>query len=233
MEQLSTIQKIVVIAPPFVLAVILHEVTHGWIAEKLGDPTARNAGRLTLNPLRHIDLYWTIIMPLLLYFTTGFVIGGAKPVPINPYNFKNPRRDMAISSLAGPGVNLLMAVLFAFLLRVVLPVLESIVPAAIWEPAALPAALMLGSGVVISVALAVFNMIPIPPLDGSRIVYWLLPDKQAAAYYRLEPFGFFILIALLTLGILGTLIWPIILSILYFLLGQDLLVFLANYLLKG
>ena len=233
MEKLSTIQKIVVIAPPFVLAVILHEVTHGWIAEKLGDPTARNAGRLTLNPLRHIDPYWTIIMPLLLYFTTGFIIGGAKPVPINPYNFKNPRRDMAISSLAGPGVNLLMAVLFAFVLRVVLPVLKSIVPAAIWEPVALPAALMLGSGVVISVALAVFNMIPIPPLDGSRIVYWLLPDKQAAAYYRLEPFGFFILIALLALGILGTLIWPIILSILYFLLGQDLLVFLANYLLKG
>jgi Zn-dependent protease len=233
MEQLSTIQKIVVIAPPFVLAVILHEVTHGWIAEKLGDPTARNAGRLTLNPLRHIDLYWTIIMPLLLYFTAGFIIGGAKPVPINPYNFKNPRRDMAISSLAGPGVNLLMAVLFAFVLRVVLPVLESIVPAAIWEPATLPVTLMLGSGVVISVALAVFNMIPIPPLDGSRIVYWLLPDKQAAAYYRLEPFGFFILIALLSLGILGTLIWPVILSILYFLLGEDLLVFLANYLLKG
>lgn len=233
MEELSTIQKIVVIAPPFVLAVILHEVTHGWIAEKLGDPTARNAGRLTLNPLRHIDLYWTIIMPLLLYFTVGFVVGGAKPVPINPYNFKNPRRDMAISSLAGPGVNLLTAVLFAFVLRVVVPVLESMVPAAIWEPAALPAALMLGSGVVISVALAVFNMIPIPPLDGSRIVYWLLPDKQAAAYYRLEPFGFFILIALLSLGILGTLIWPVILSILYFLLGQDLLVFLANYLLKG
>jgi Zn-dependent protease len=233
MEELSTIQKIVVIAPPFVLAVILHEVTHGWIAEKLGDPTARNAGRLTLNHLRHIDLYWTIIMPLLLYFTTGFVVGGAKPVPINPYNFKNPRRDMAISSLAGPGVNLLTAVLFAFVLRVVLPVLESMVPAAIWGPAALPAALMLGSGVFISVALAVFNMIPIPPLDGSRIVYWLLPDKQAAAYYRLEPFGFFILIALLSLGILGTLIWPVILSILYFLLGQDLLVFLANYLLKG
>ena len=96
MEELSTIQKIVVIAPPFVLAVILHEVTHGWIAEKLGDPTARNAGRLTLNPIRHIDLYWTIIMPLLLYFTIGFVVGGAKPVPINPYNFKNPKRDMAL-----------------------------------------------------------------------------------------------------------------------------------------
>lgn len=233
MEELSTIQKIVVIAPPFVLAVILHEVTHGWIAEKLGDPTARNAGRLTLNPIRHIDLYWTIIMPLLLYFTIGFVVGGAKPVPINPYNFKNPKRDMALSSLAGPGVNLLLGVAFAFLLRSILPILKEIVPDAVWEPAALPVALMLGTGVVINVALAVFNMIPIPPLDGSRIVYWLLPDKQAAAYYRLEPYGILILMALLALRILGTIVWPIIVSILYFLLGEDLLVFLANYLLKG
>ncbi|MEK6697801.1 MAG: site-2 protease family protein [Nitrospirota bacterium] len=232
MEELSTIQKIVVIAPPFVLAVILHEVTHGWIAEKLGDPTARNAGRLTLNPIRHIDLYWTIIMPLLLYFTIGFVVGGAKPVPINPYNFKNPKRDMALSSLAGPGVNLLLGVAFAFLLRSILPILKEIVPDAVWEPAALPVALMLGTGVVINVALAVFNMIPIPPLDGSRIVYWLLPDKQAAAYYRLEPYGILILMALLALRILGTIVWPIIVSILYFLLGEDLLVFLANYLLK-
>lgn len=233
MEKLNTIQTIAVIVPPFVFSVILHEVVHGWTAEKLGDPTARNAGRLTLNPIPHIDLVWTIIMPMLLYFTTGFVVGGAKPVPINPYNFKNPKRDMALSSMAGPGVNMLMAISFAFLLRIILPVMERFVPAAIWEPTALPVALMLGAGAVINVILAIFNMIPIPPLDGSRIVYWLLPDKQAAVYYRLEPFGIFILIALLSFRILGTIIWPIIVFILYVLLGQDILVFLANYFLKG
>jgi Zn-dependent protease len=233
MEKLNTIQTIAVIVPPFVFSVILHEVVHGWVAEKLGDPTARNAGRLTLNPIPHIDLVWTIIMPMLLYFTTGFVVGGAKPVPINPYNFKNPKRDMALSSMAGPGANMLMAISFAFLLRVILPVMERFIPAAIWEPIALPVALMLGAGAVINVILAIFNMIPIPPLDGSRIVYWLLPDKQAAVYYRLEPFGIFILIALLSFRILGTIIWPIIVFILYVLLGQDILVFLANYFLKG
>ena len=233
MEKLNTIQTIAVIVPPFVFSVIIHEVVHGWIAEKLGDPTARNAGRLTLNPIPHIDLVWTIIMPMLLYFTTGFVVGGAKPVPINPYNFKNPKRDMALSSMAGPGVNMLMAISFAFLLRVILPVMERVVPTAIWEPTALPVALMLGAGAVVNVILAIFNMIPIPPLDGSRIVYWLLPDKQAAVYYRLEPFGIFILIALLSFRILGTIIWPIIVFILYVLLGQDILVFLANYFLKG
>ncbi len=235
MEELTTIQKIVVIAPPFVLAVILHEVSHGWIAEKLGDPTARNAGRLTLNPLPHIDLFQTIIMPLLLFFATNgrFVVGGAKPVPINPYNFKKPKRDMALSSLAGPGMNILMAIMFTVLLRIVLPVLQGVAPKAIWETSALPVALMFGSGVIINVALAVLNMIPIPPLDGSRIMYWLLPDKQAAIYYRLEPYGLFILVALLAFGILGTIIWPIIIFILYFLLGQDILVFLISYLFKG
>lgn len=233
MEKLNTIQTIAIIAPPFIFSVILHEVTHGWIADKLGDPTARNAGRLTLNPISHIDLVWTIIMPLLLYISMGFVVGGAKPVPINPSNFKNPKRDMALSSVAGPGVNLLMAILFAFLLRVILPISEKIVPASLWEPSALPIALMLGAGVVINVALAVFNMIPIPPLDGSRILYWLLPDKQAALYYRLERFGIVIIIALISFRILGTIIWPIIVYTLYFLLGQDILVFLARYFLKA
>lgn len=232
MEKLTAIQTLIVIVPPFVLAVILHEITHGWIAEKLGDPTARNAGRLTLNPIPHIDLFWTILMPALLYISVGFIVGGAKPVPINPLNFKNPKRDMALSSLAGPGVNLLMAVLFAFLLRAILPLLETITPAALWDLTALPVTLMLGAGVVINVALAVFNMIPIPPLDGSRIVFWLLPDKLAVYFYQLERFGFIILILLLSFRILGAVIWPIILYILYFLLGQDMLVFLANSLLK-
>ena len=177
----------------------------------------------------------TIVMPLVLYFATAgqFVIGSAKPVPINPYNFKNPKKDMALSSLAGPGVNLLMAISFAFLLRVVLPILQRSTPTALWEPMALPVALMLGSGVFINVALAVLNMIPIPPLDGSRILYWLLPDKLAAAYYRLEPFGILIIIALLAFRILGAVILQIIIYLCYFLLGNDILIFIFGYLFKG
>jgi len=235
MSELNTIQKIVVIAPPFILSVILHEVAHGWIAEKLGDPTARNAGRLTLNPIPHIDLYWTIILPVLLYVSTGgrFVLGGAKPVPINPYNFKNPRRDMALSSLAGPSANLVIAISCAIILRVLLPIMDSILPQNIWEPMSLPVTLMFGYGAFISIALAVFNILPIPPLDGSRIAYWLLPDKIAAVYYRLESFGIFIVFALFAFGLLGAIIWPIIIYILYFLLGNDILTFIIGYFLKG
>jgi Zn-dependent protease len=234
MEHLSIIQKILIFAPPFALAIILHEVSHGWIAEKLGDPTARNAGRLTLNPLPHIDLFGSIIMPIMLYIATAgkFVLGSAKPVPINPYNFKNPKRDMALSSLAGPGVNLLMAVSFAFLLRVVLPLVGQVVPASVWEATALPVALMLGSGVFINVALAILNLIPIPPLDGSRIVYWLLPDKLAAMYYRLERFGIFIIVALLVFHVLDAIIWPILVTTLYLLLGKDILLFLLGNLFQ-
>lgn len=235
MDKLNTIQKIIVIAPPFVLSVVLHEVAHGWIANKLGDHTARDAGRLTLNPIRHIDLYWTIILPLLLYFTTSgrFVLGGAKPVPINPYNFKNPRKGMALSSLAGPGANLLIAIFCALVLRVAFPILEGILPANIWELMALPIKLMCVYGAFISVALAVFNMLPIPPLDGSRIAYWLLPDKLAAMYYRIESFGILIVFALFAFGLLGTVIWPIIIYVLYFLLGNDILIFMASYFFKG
>jgi len=215
---------IAVTALPLVFAIVFHEVAHGWVANKLGDPTARNMGRLTLNPLRHIDPFGTVIMPLLLLLLTDgrFVFGYAKPVPINPYNFKDPKKGMALSSLAGPGVNILMAVSCAFLLRMVMPALEGPIPKPAWDWFAVPVALMLGYGVIVNVVLAVLNMIPVPPLDGSRIVYWLLPDRQAAAYYRLERFGMLILLALLGTGIIARVITPIIRPILFFLLGENI-----------
>jgi Zn-dependent protease len=225
MDELTTVQKIIVMAPPLIFAIVLHEVAHGWVADKLGDHTARDMGRLTLNPISHIDLFGTIVMPLLLFVLTNgkMVFGYAKPVPINPYNFRNPKKGMALSSLAGPGVNMIMAVSFAFLLRVGMPVLEGALSKQAVQWFALPLSLMMGYGVVINVVLAVLNMIPIPPLDGSRVVYWLMPDKQAAAYYRLEPYGTLILMLLIALGVLGRIMTPVIRPILTLLLGGDIM----------
>ncbi|MDA8424087.1 MAG: site-2 protease family protein [Nitrospiraceae bacterium] len=225
MDELTTIQKIVVLAPPLIFAIVLHEVAHGWVANKLGDHTARDMGRLTLNPIPHIDLFGTIIMPLLLFFLTSgrMVFGYAKPVPINPYNFKDPKKGMALSSLAGPGINIVMAICFSFLLRIVMPALESSLPKQSWDLFGMPLALMFGYGVVINVVLAVLNMIPIPPLDGSRVVYWLLPDRQAALYYRLEPYGMLLLMLLIGFGVLGRIMTPIIRPLLMLLLGGDIM----------
>jgi Zn-dependent protease len=225
MEELNIIQKIVVMALPLVFAIVLHEVAHGWVANKLGDHTARDMGRLTLNPISHIDLFGTIIMPLMLFVLTNgkMLFGYAKPVPINPYNFRDPKKGMALSSLAGPGINMVLAISFAFLLRVVMPAIEGFTPKPAWEWFSLPISLMFGYGVIINVVLGVLNLIPVPPLDGSRVVYWILPDKQAAAYYRLEPYGMVILMLLIMFGVLGRIISPIIRPILSLLLGGDIL----------
>ena len=222
MEELSTIQKIAVMAMPLIFAIVFHEVAHGWVANRLGDPTARDLGRLTLNPIPHIDLIGTIIMPLMLFMLTDgrMLFGYAKPVPINPHNFKDPKKGMALSSLAGPGVNIVMAVICSILLRVVMAGLEGKMPETVWSWFATPVTLMLGYGIIINVVLAVLNMIPIPPLDGSRVVYWLLPDRQAAMYYRLEPYGTFILMALIMLGVLGKIMTPLIRPLLGLLLGD-------------
>ena len=196
-------------------------MAHGWVANKLGDHTARDMGRLTLNPLSHIDLFGTVLMPILLFWATNgrMVFGYAKPVPINPYNFKNPKKGMALSSLAGPGINLVMAISFAVILRLVLPAISLVSSRDAWNWFAPPLVLMCQSGVIINVVLGVLNMIPIPPLDGSRVVYWLLPDKQAALYYQLERYGFVILMLLLAFNIIGKIIGPLIDPLLSILLG--------------
>lgn len=186
-------------ALPVLIAITFHELSHGVIANKLGDPTAKMMGRLTINPIAHIDLFGTIIMPLLLLiFTNGqFVFGYAKPVPINPMNFKNPRRDMAISAAGGPVTNILLAAVSMLLLKfAVFPFLSFAsegVAASVLEPAAM----MLKSSIIINVVLASFNLIPIPPLDGGRVAVGFLPQKQAILFSKIEPFGFIIVIILI------------------------------------
>lgn len=188
MDNLTLFQRILVWILPVVLAITVHEVAHGWVAKKYGDNTAFMLGRLTLNPIKHIDLVGTIIIPGLLLITgTSFIFGWAKPVPVDPRYFKNPRADMAMVALAGPVSNLLMAIGWALVMRAGYTIGSS-------------AELMIYTGfagIQINLVLAILNILPIPPLDGSRIMSWLLPDKLAWKYNQLERYGFIILLILL------------------------------------
>ena len=179
-----------------IIAMTIHEFSHGWTAYKLGDSTAKYSGRLTLNPLAHIDPFGTIILPLFLFLSTGFAIGWAKPVPINYWALRNPKRDIIWVGLSGPLSN----IIFAFLLGV----LWRIIPLAQFP------ALLLQKLIYINLLLGVFNLIPIPPLDGSRIAMGLLPTDMAAAYSRIEPYGFIIVAALTWIGLFDVVIWPIV-----------------------
>jgi Zn-dependent protease len=196
-------------ALPLLFAMVLHEYAHGWVAHKCGDPTAKMQGRLTMNPLAHIDPFGTIIMPLLCLLLPGsFLFGWAKPVPIDPRNMTRPRRDMALVAAAGPGMNLILAVASAILLAVLLSIDPALTSQAAGgathegEPSSatmflLPLAVMALYSVLINVFLAIFNLIPIPPLDGGRIMVSLLPPQPALALARLEPYGMMILVGLL------------------------------------
>ena len=189
--------EFVVLAPPFLLALTVHELAHGYAALKLGDPTASRAGRLTWNPLKHLDP-----MGVLCFFLLK--IGWAKPVPVNASYFKNPRQDMLVVSLAGPGANVLLGVASAVLVKIVL-FLD-------WLPVFFlqPLLQMLAASIWINIMLAVFNFLPIPPLDGSKILMGLLPARLASSFARLENFGFIILLILFYTGILSSIIMPII-----------------------
>ena len=199
MDELSLIQRIVVWVLPVVFAITVHEVAHGWVAKKYGDNTASMLGRLTLNPVKHIDILGTIIIPgLLLLSFTGFIFGWAKPVPVDPRNFKNPKTDMAIVALAGPVANFLMAIAWALITRLGVIIDLDVI--------SLPMIYMGIAGISINLVLGLINLIPIPPLDGSRIVTGLLPNKLAYQYNRFERFGFIFLLILLWSGGLGYLL---------------------------
>ena len=204
------IQKIAIIAVPLLLAVILHEVAHGWVAEKLGDPTARLMGRITLNPIPHIDVWWTILLPLTLILSgSRFIFGGAKPVRVNPLNFRNPRRDMMWVALSGPATNVILAIVVAIVFHVLRHVAED-VQSRFFITLLMPILYMLHVAIVINVVLAVFNMIPVPPLDGSKVIMGILPYELSATIARIAPYGIFILLILIFTGILHRIINPLI-----------------------
>jgi Zn-dependent protease len=194
-------------ALPVVLAIVLHEVAHGWVADRLGDDTARWMGRLTLNPVKHIDPIGTVLIPLaLVVMQSPIIFGYAKPVPINFSKLRNPKRDMVWVALAGPVTNILLALVSTLILA-----------AAARLPAELawlaePVALMASASILINLVLCIFNLLPLPPLDGGRVAVGLLPGPAAYQLSRLEPYGFLIIVGLLLLGVLQNIIGPAILG---------------------
>jgi len=192
------IQTLLIYAIPVLFAITVHEAAHGWVASLLGDHSARMMGRVTLNPIKHVDLVGTIIVPAFLYFTAGFIFGWAKPVPVNFRALRSPKKDMLWVAIAGPMSNFIMATLWLIVIFVAINTGSQFL------------ADMAQVGIQINLLLAVLNLLPLPPLDGGRVVSSLLPPKFAYQYDQLEPYGLFILLGLLFLGIFQTVILPIV-----------------------
>ncbi len=200
--ELNIVQQVAVYALPVVFAITLHEAAHGYVAKHFGDTTAYMLGRVSLNPLRHIDPIGTVLIPLLTMFLGGILFGWAKPVPVNFNYLRNPKKDMLWVALAGPGANLLMALGWAVVMK-----LANMMPDSAFS---LPMALMGMAGININVVLMVLNLLPLPPLDGGRIAVSLLPNRLAYTYAKLEPYGMILLVVLLFSGVLGAIIGPLI-----------------------
>jgi Zn-dependent protease len=204
MDLSGIIETIALYAIPMIFAITLHEAAHGYVAKYFGDYTAYQAGRISLNPINHIDPIGTILIPVGLVFMTAgqFVFGWAKPVPVNFGNLRDPKRDMLWVAAAGPGANLLMALFWALALKVIL-----LAPANYFS---YPLQQMAKGGVVLNLGLMVLNLIPIPPLDGGRIAVSLLPNRLAYRFAMIEPYGLFIIVLLLATQVLGAVIFPLV-----------------------
>jgi Zn-dependent protease len=204
MSELPILYQIAIWSIPVLFAVTLHEVGHGWAANKLGDSTAKDMGRLTVNPLKHIDPVGTVVVPLITFFLGGFIFGWAKPVPVNWGKLRNTKRDIALVALAGPAANLIMIVFWLVIAKLFYGSAEQ------GNFVANLFTLMAWAGIVINSLLMILNLFPLPPLDGSRVVFSLLPTQLAYRYSKIEPYGLIILVVLLVSGVLFRIIGPII-----------------------
>lgn len=204
MPEISLVQKIIIFAIPIIFAITVHEVAHGWVASKLGDQTARLMGRLTLNPLKHMDPVGTVLLPLIMIMTMGIAFGWAKPVPVDWRNLRQPKRDMALVAVAGPAANLVMLIIWTLFMMLVnqLPGISPYVTLLLHEMGTV--------GIIINIILIALNLLPLPPLDGSRIVAAFLSPAMALKYHQLERWGLVILIVMMFTGVLSKILQPMV-----------------------